>query len=99
MQPDTIVIVGAGQCGGQAADAVLRGGFGGRLVLIGDERQPPYQRPPLSKQFLAGEIPEERTYLKPPRYWSDKGVDLRLECRVEGLDTRARTVTDRPRHS
>ena len=80
--PRSIVIVGAGQCGGQAADALLRGGFQGRLTLIGEEPYPPYQRPPLSKQLLAGEIARERTFIRPPEYWADKGVALRTGQRV-----------------
>lgn len=92
MQQGTIVIVGAGQCGGQAADALLRGGFTGCIVLIGDERHPPYQRPPLSKQLLAGEIPAERTFIKPAGYWAEKGIMLHLATRVERIDRDARAV-------
>lgn len=92
MQHKSIVIVGAGQCGGQAADALLRGGFAGRLVLIGDERHPPYQRPPLSKQLLAGQIEAERTFIKPAGYWADKGVELRLGTHVHAIERGARAV-------
>jgi 3-phenylpropionate/trans-cinnamate dioxygenase ferredoxin reductase subunit len=101
MPHDPIVIVGAGQCGGQCADALLRAGHTGHLVLIGDERQPPYQRPPLSKQLLAGTMPPERAFLKPAGYWSEKGVELVLGRRAVSIDRAARTVTldDGARHA
>jgi len=92
MPPQSIVIVGAGQCGGQCADALLRAGHAGPLLLVGDERHPPYQRPPLSKQLLAGAIPPERTILKPAGYWAEKGVELALGRRVVAIDRAARTV-------
>ncbi len=92
MPPESIVIVGAGQCGGQCADALLRAGYEGRLTLIGDERHPPYQRPPLSKQLLAGAIPPERTFLKPPGHWAEKGVELVLGRRAVSVDRDARHV-------
>jgi 3-phenylpropionate/trans-cinnamate dioxygenase ferredoxin reductase subunit len=93
MPHDSIVIVGAGQCGGQCADALLRAGYAGRLVLIGDERQPPYQRPPLSKQLLAGTMPPERAFLRPPDYWREKGVELVLGRRALGVDRAQRRVS------
>jgi len=92
MQHGTIVIVGAGQCGGQAADALLRGGCSAHIVLLGEERHPPYQRPPLSKQLLAGEISAERTFIKPAGYWAEKGVELRLGTRVQAIERAARNV-------
>src|ERR1035438_2427697 len=56
----TIVIIGGGQAGAQAIDPLRREGFGGRLVLIGDEPELPYQRPPLSKKYLSGEMAADR---------------------------------------
>jgi 3-phenylpropionate/trans-cinnamate dioxygenase ferredoxin reductase subunit len=56
----TILIIGGGQAGAQAIDTLRREGFGGRLVLIGDEPELPYQRPPLSKKFLSGDLAAER---------------------------------------
>jgi len=92
MSHQNIVIVGAGQCGGQAADALLRGGFAGHLVLLGDERHPPYQRPPLSKQLLAGKIGPERTFIRPAGYWAEKGVELRLGAHAQRIERDARAV-------
>ena len=54
----TFLIVGGGQAGAQAIDSLRRDGFSGKLVLVGDEAHLPYQRPPLSKKYLAGEMPE-----------------------------------------
>ena len=56
----TILIIGGGQAGAQAIDTLRKEGFGGRLVLIGDEPQLPYQRPPLSKKYLSGEMAADR---------------------------------------
>ncbi len=92
METDTIVIAGGGQCGGQAADALLRGGFDGRLVLVGAERHAPYQRPPLSKQLLAGEMEVARTFIKPAGYWAEKGVEMRLGRTVTRIDRDAHRV-------
>jgi 3-phenylpropionate/trans-cinnamate dioxygenase ferredoxin reductase subunit len=73
-----IVIVGAGQAGGQAVDTLLRAGHEGTITLVGAEAHPPYQRPPLSKKLLAGEMEIARTYLKPLAHYQDKGVTLHL---------------------
>jgi 3-phenylpropionate/trans-cinnamate dioxygenase ferredoxin reductase component len=89
---ETIVIVGAGQAAAQAADSLHRDGYAGRLVVVGDEPYPPYQRPPLSKKFLAGELPLERLAIKPAAFYEQAGVELRLGVRAEGLDLAARTV-------
>ena len=62
--PDTIVIVGASHAGAQGAEALRKEGFAGRIVLIGAEPHLPYQRPPLSKKLLAGELEFERALLK-----------------------------------
>jgi 3-phenylpropionate/trans-cinnamate dioxygenase ferredoxin reductase component len=89
---DTIVIVGAGQAAAQAADSLHRDGYAGRLIVVGDEPYPPYQRPPLSKKFLAGELPLERLAIKPAAFYEQAGVELRLGVRAEGLDLAGRTV-------
>ena len=75
---ETFVIVGAGHTAVQAIDSLRRDGFTGRLVLVGDEPYLPYQRPPLSKKFLAGEQPFERLALKPAAYYEAAQVELRL---------------------
>jgi 3-phenylpropionate/trans-cinnamate dioxygenase ferredoxin reductase subunit len=81
-----IVIVGAGHAGGRAAEALRTTGFAGAVTLIGSERHLPYERPPLSKDLLAGKIAVERTYLKPPSFYPEAGVDLRLGTTVTALD-------------
>ncbi|MEP2575998.1 MAG: FAD-dependent oxidoreductase, partial [Roseibium sp.] len=75
MQED-IVIIGAGQAGAQVAHSLRQGGFEGPLRLIGDEPHPPYQRPPLSKKFLAGEIGAEGLWLRPPAFYTTQNIDL-----------------------
>ncbi len=68
-------------------------GYGGRIVLIGDEDYVPYQRPPLSKKFLSGELGLERVYIKPESYFADQGVELKLGFKATALDREARTLT------
>jgi 3-phenylpropionate/trans-cinnamate dioxygenase ferredoxin reductase subunit len=70
------VIIGAGQAGGQAAYSLRLGGFAGGITLVGDEAAPPYQRPPLSKAYLKGELEAERLFLKPVDYYAEHNVDL-----------------------
>ncbi|MDR7123379.1 FAD-dependent oxidoreductase [Pseudotabrizicola sp. 4114] len=88
-----VVIIGAGQAGAALA-AKLRGlGHTGPITMIGAETAPPYQRPPLSKAYLMGEMEAERLWLRGPEFWADQGVDLRLGSPVTGVDTAARTVS------
>jgi 3-phenylpropionate/trans-cinnamate dioxygenase ferredoxin reductase subunit len=91
-QVETIVIVGAGQAGAQAAFTLREHGHAGPLILLGDEPQPPYQRPPLSKKFLANSLSVERVLLRPHAYYAEHSIDLRLHERVEGIDRRRRRV-------
>ncbi len=87
-----IAVVGAGQAGASLV-AKLRGlGFDGRLTLIGAEPVPPYQRPPLSKKYLLGEMTEDRLYLRPATFYADHGIDLRLGTPVTAIDPAARTL-------
>ena len=86
----TVVIVGAGLAGGTAAATLRERGFGGRLVLIGAEELAPYERPPLSKEVLRGERAFASTYVRPPRWWDEHGVETRFGARVERLDPTAR---------
>ena len=89
----TILIVGGGQAGAQAIDTLRREGFEGRLVLIGEESQLPYQRPPLSKKFLAGEMPAERLLFRHQAFYDEHRVELHLGVRATRLDATARRVT------
>jgi len=74
----TILIIGGGQAGAQAVDTLRRQGFAGRLLLIGEEPHLPYQRPPLSKKFLAGELAADRLLFKHQSFYDEHRVELRL---------------------
>ncbi len=76
--PDPVVIVGAGHAGVQAAASLRDEGYGGKIVLISDEKALPYQRPPLSKAFLKGEMEKEALQLRGARFYGEKGIDLLL---------------------
>lgn len=89
---DRVVIVGAGQAGAQTAISLRQLGFGGRITLLGDEPSPPYQRPPLSKKLMTGEMDVERTYIRSPAYYAKSEVDLRLGVRVAAIDRARRTA-------
>jgi NADPH-dependent 2,4-dienoyl-CoA reductase/sulfur reductase-like enzyme len=95
LPPDSdrlIVILGAGHAGGRAAEALRGAGFGGKVVLVGSENHPPYERPPLSKDLLAGNCPVERTYLKPREFYEQAGIALQLGTPAVEIDRRAQRV-------
>lgn len=73
-----IVILGAGHAGGRAAEALRGAGFRGKVTLVGSENHPPYERPPLSKDLLAGNCAVERTYLKPREFYEQADIALHL---------------------
>jgi len=87
-----IVIIGAGQAGVQAVASLRAEGFEGEVALLGDEPFPPYQRPPLSKAYLAGEFARERLFLKPETFYTEAKCDLRLSARVDSLHRAGKTV-------
>ncbi len=89
---DPIVIAGAGHAAGQVIASLKQKKFDGRIVAIGDEPLLPYQRPPLSKKYLAGELPAERLYFKPASFYEDDAVDIRLGDRVTSVDRAAHSV-------
>lgn len=89
-----IVIIGAGQAGLQAAASARQDGFDGEIVLFGGETEPPYQRPPLSKAYLKGELNRERLYLKPAAFFEQARIDLRLGTRIAKIDRSAGCVLD-----
>ena len=89
----TFVIVGAGQAGGRAAEAMRAAGFAGRILLIGEETALPYERPPLSKVVLTGEKPAETTALFPPGFYEAKRIEVLTGTRAVALDPAARAVT------
>ena len=96
--PERVVIIGAGQAGAQVAVSLRQLGFGGKITLLGEERQLPYQRPPLSKAYLSGEMPLERTWLRSEGYYAKHGIDLGLGVRAERILRDEQVVcTDRGR--
>jgi len=92
MSSRSFCIVGANLAGGRAAEALRESGFDGRIVLIGAEPDRPYERPPLSKEYLRREMPEERVYLRPPGYYEEQRIELRLGVSATKLDATEGTV-------
>jgi 3-phenylpropionate/trans-cinnamate dioxygenase ferredoxin reductase subunit len=88
-----VVIVGGGHAGGQAVASLRQGGFDGDITLVTAEQSLPYQRPPLSKAYLAGELPRERLLMRPSAFYEGAGVDVRLGIEVTGLDAGRRSLT------
>lgn len=88
-----VIIVGAGHGGAQAALALRQVGFAGSILMIGREPEAPYERPPLSKEYLAQEKSFDRLYIRPPHSWAEKDVTLLLGTEVVAVDPVARTVT------
>jgi 3-phenylpropionate/trans-cinnamate dioxygenase ferredoxin reductase subunit len=88
----TIVVVGGGQAGAQAVDTLRREGFAGRLLLVCDEPALPYQRPPLSKTYLSGELTAERLPFRHQAFYEEHRVELRLGLPAVALNRRARQV-------
>lgn len=86
-----VVIAGGGQAGAQAAFSLRQWGYDGALTIIGEEPSLPYERPPLSKEFLKGEVGEDALLLKPSSWYAEHGVELRLGERVKAIE-RDRTV-------
>tara|TARA_R110000868_G_scaffold6550_2_gene36992 strand:- start:67138 stop:68373 length:1236 start_codon:yes stop_codon:yes gene_type:complete len=91
--PQSVVIIGAGHAGGTVAAHLRQDGFTGSITLIGEEAVAPYQRPPLSKAWLAGTSSLDHVILRPESWYSENDVDLRLGVRVESIDRNARNVT------
>lgn len=87
-----IVVIGAGQAGASLVARLRAQGFDGKLTLIGDENVPPYQRPPLSKKYLMGELALERLFLRPESFYGENDIELRLGEPVHAIDTAARQV-------
>ena len=81
-----IVVIGAGQAGATLVEKLREGGHDGPLTLVGSEPHLPYQRPPLSKKYLLGEMTLDRLLLRPASFYEDNRIDLRLGQRVTGID-------------
>lgn len=92
MSTNGVVIVGAGQAGAQAVLSLRAEGYEGPIRMIGDEPEPPYQRPPLSKKFLAGEIGFDRVELKPAEFYAGARCELTLGCHVAAVERAKKLV-------
>ena len=88
-----VVIVGGGHAGAQAAIALRTNGFTGSVTMIGRENEPPYERPPLSKEYFAREKTFDRLYIRQPQFWGEKDVELKLGVEVTAVDPAARSLT------
>ncbi|WP_337180567.1 NAD(P)/FAD-dependent oxidoreductase [Sphingopyxis granuli] len=87
-----VLIVGGGHGGAQAAIALRTSGFEGTVMIVGREPELPYERPPLSKEYLAGERTFDRLHIRPAAYWDEKQIALRLGSTVVAVDSDARLV-------
>lgn len=86
------VVIGAGQAGASLVSKLRKLGFDGKITLIGEEASPPYQRPPLSKAYLTGEMARERLFLHPEHYYAEQNITLRCDTKVDRIDPEARTL-------
>lgn len=89
---ESMVIIGAGQAGLQVAESLRAEGFGGPIALLAGEGLPPYQRPPLSKAWLQGELTEDRLFLRGAEALAAKNIDLRLGAKAQAIDTAAKII-------
>lgn len=88
-----IAVIGAGQAGCSVVTRLRKEGFSGNITLIGNESVPPYQRPPLSKGYLLGEMSKERLFLKPESFYRDNDIALRLDQAAVHIDPVSKTVS------
>ncbi len=88
-----VLIVGGGHAGTQAATSLRQRKFSGTLAIVTEELEPPYERPPLSKEYLSGEKGFDQILIRPREFWRDRAIDLKLGCRVTAVDPKARRVT------
>jgi 3-phenylpropionate/trans-cinnamate dioxygenase ferredoxin reductase subunit len=89
---ETILIVGAGHAGGRAAQALRAAGFAGRVVLVGEENYPPYERPPLSKELIVTDAGLEKARLHDPAWYEQNKVELKLGAPAEAIDRAGKRV-------
>ena len=93
MKHADVVIVGAGHGGAQCAIALRSNGFTGSIAMIGRESEPPYERPPLSKEYFAREKTFDRLYIRPLTFWAEKDVELLLNTEVTAIDPATKQLT------
>src|SRR5205085_4773954 len=91
-KPARVVVVGGGAAGFAAAEMLRREGFGGSVTLLSSDDAAPYDRPNCSKDYLAGNAPEEWMPLRPPDFYRDHSIDLELRTQVSEIDTRESEV-------
>src|SRR6516225_3991467 len=98
--PESIVIIGGGAAGNAAAEMLRREGYAGPVTMVSADDAGPYDRPNLSKDFLAGTAPDEWLPLSPPEFYAERGIDLKLGVRAMAIDAEAREVrlADGSRH-
>lgn len=89
-----VLIVGAGQAGAQAAISLRQDGFAGSIRMVGAESDLPYERPPLSKDYLAGERTADRLLLRPPAFWAERAVEIVTGVRITGVDGKVAQADD-----
>jgi 3-phenylpropionate/trans-cinnamate dioxygenase ferredoxin reductase component len=88
----TFAIVGAGLAGAKAAETLRQVGFDGRVLLLGAEGERPYERPPLSKDYVRGDFPREKVYVHTAEFYAEHGIELRTSTPVQAIDTAAREL-------
>src|SRR5213593_1365914 len=86
------LLIGGGMAAGNCAEELRRRGADGSIVLVGREPEPPYERPPLSKEYLRGEASREDAHVHPVSWYEENGVELRTGTNVMGLDLDGRTA-------
>jgi len=87
-----VVVIGAGQAGASCVAKLRKDGFDGRVTLVGAEPVPPYQRPPLSKAYLLGDMTRERLFLRPESFYAEQDIELMLGAEVSRIDAGAKQV-------
>ena len=93
MTSNKVVIAGAGHAAGQLVTSLVQYEYGGQITLIGNEAFLPYQRPPLTKKYLAGELDTERLLVRPASFYDEARIDLRLETHIDALDRNSKQLT------
>ena len=88
-----VVIIGAGHAAGQVVASLRQKKYPGGITLLGEEPWYPYQRPPLSKKYLAGDMPAARLYFKPVTFYDDPQINVHVDTRVTAIDRDSRTVS------
>ncbi|MEQ8935521.1 MAG: FAD-dependent oxidoreductase, partial [Amphiplicatus sp.] len=89
---EKVIIIGAGQAGAQGAISLRQAGFEGDILLLGAEPSPPYQRPPLSKAYLKGELDQERLLLRPVEFYRTQNIEFKPGVRATRIDPHTRVV-------